>query len=60
MKIEPTDENHIDHIDNDEEWKSIETLEDSGIDVEIEPTDENHIDQIDNYEEWKSIETLED
>ena len=28
VKIEPTDENHIDHIDNDEEWKSIGTLED--------------------------------
>ena len=34
---------------NDEEWKSIERLEDSGIDVK--PTDKNHIAHIDNDED---------
>ena len=42
VEIEPNDENHI---DNDEEWKSIGTLEDPGIDVEIEPIDEDHDDE---------------
>ena len=60
MQIEPTDKNHVDNDENRGENESIETLEDSGINVEIEPTDENHADDDENREKNESIETLED